>query len=166
LHSRLAVEEPLPVPATDVPTSSTSSPPAPLPSNKEAHILLLSTIAHTKLVFGDEEGAKTDMDSAFKVLDELEGVESSVRAAYYGVAADYYKVSLLKLSTLLSLTPSRQRHITHLIIATPSCTWHALTQKRTCRQRKGWLVPMIWVLQLSWQTAYTISASWQVSCFE
>ena len=32
------------------------------------------------------------MDEAWKILDSLEGVENAVNAAYYGVAADYYKV--------------------------------------------------------------------------
>jgi len=59
----------------------------------EAHVLLLATIAHAKLVFGDLEGTKADMDAAWQVLDTLEGVDSGVNAAYYGVAADYYKVS-------------------------------------------------------------------------
>ncbi|KAJ7579663.1 hypothetical protein C8J56DRAFT_280613 [Mycena floridula] len=59
--------------------------------SKEANIMLLSTIAHTKLIFGDLDGAKTDMDDAFKVLDDLDGVEKSVNASYYVVAADYYK---------------------------------------------------------------------------
>jgi len=56
-------------------------------------VLLLATIAHAKLVFGDLEGTKADMDAAWQVLDTLEGVDSGVNAAYYGVAADYYKVS-------------------------------------------------------------------------
>ena len=33
------------------------------------------------------------MDAAWKVLDELSGVDSGVNAAYYNIAADYYKVS-------------------------------------------------------------------------
>ncbi|KAL9710712.1 26S proteasome regulatory subunit [Leucoagaricus gongylophorus] len=57
----------------------------------EAHVLLLATIAHAKLVFGDLGGTKTDMDAAWKVLDTLEDVDGGVNAAYYGVAADYYK---------------------------------------------------------------------------
>jgi 26S proteasome regulatory subunit N9 len=32
------------------------------------------------------------MDLAWKVLDQLSGVDNAVNAAYYGVAADYYKV--------------------------------------------------------------------------
>ncbi|KAF9468438.1 hypothetical protein BDZ94DRAFT_1154026 [Collybia nuda] len=59
--------------------------------SQEAHVLLLATIAHAKLLYGDLEGTKTDMDSAWKTLDTLEGVDGGVNAAYYGVAADYYK---------------------------------------------------------------------------
>lgn len=62
--------------------------------SQEAHVLLLATIAHAKLIYGDLEGTKTDMDSAWKTLDTLEGVDNGVNAAYYGVAADYYKVRL------------------------------------------------------------------------
>jgi len=32
------------------------------------------------------------MDAAWKVLDELSGVDSGVNGAYYSIAADYYKV--------------------------------------------------------------------------
>ena len=55
-------------------------------------MLLLANIAHAKLLYGDLEGTKTDMDTAAKTLDQLEGVENAVNAAYYRVAADYYKV--------------------------------------------------------------------------
>ena len=58
----------------------------------DAHVLLLATLAHAKLLFGDVEGTRGDIDAAWAVLDELTGVESTVNAAYYGVAADYYKV--------------------------------------------------------------------------
>lgn len=33
------------------------------------------------------------METAKTLLDTLEGCDNSVRAAYFGVAADYYKVS-------------------------------------------------------------------------
>lgn len=52
----------------------------------------MATIARAKLIFGDIEGTKADMDAAWKVLDELSGVDSGVNAAYYSIAADYYKV--------------------------------------------------------------------------
>ncbi|KAH9943663.1 hypothetical protein B0H21DRAFT_748440 [Amylocystis lapponica] len=57
----------------------------------EAHVLLLATLAHAKLLYGDLEGTKTDIDGAWKILDELTGVDNLVNAAYYSVAADYYK---------------------------------------------------------------------------
>lgn len=60
--------------------------------SKEAYVLLLANIAHAKLVYGDLEGTKKDMDAAWKTLDQLEGVDSAVNASYYHVAADYYKV--------------------------------------------------------------------------
>ncbi|KAF6745602.1 hypothetical protein DFP72DRAFT_925597 [Ephemerocybe angulata] len=60
-------------------------------ASPEAHVLLLASIAHAKLLYGDLEGTKSDMDSAWAVLDKLDNVDSRVNAAYYGVAADYYK---------------------------------------------------------------------------
>lgn len=81
---------------------------------KEAHVLLLASIAHAKLVYGDLEGTKNDMDAAGKVLDTLEGVEGSVNAAYYGVSADYYKVSrrafIFKGMILISYRPKLNMH--------------------------------------------------------
>lgn len=59
----------------------------------DAYVLLLSSLAHAKLLYGDMEGTRVDMDESAKILEELDGVETSVHAAYYGVAADYYKVS-------------------------------------------------------------------------
>jgi 26S proteasome regulatory subunit N9 len=60
--------------------------------SKEAYVLLLANIAQAKLVYGDLEGTKKDMDTAWKTLDQLEGVDNAVNASYYRVAADYYKV--------------------------------------------------------------------------
>lgn len=54
--------------------------------------MVLSTLAHAKLLFGDLEGSKTDIDAAWKILDNLDAVDNSVNGAYYHVAADYYKV--------------------------------------------------------------------------
>lgn len=62
--------------------------------------MLLATIARAKLVFGDMEGTKADMDAAWKVLDDLSGVDSGVNAAYYSIAADYYKAGLIERSFL------------------------------------------------------------------
>lgn len=57
----------------------------------EAYALLLSTLASAKLIYGDMQGTKTDMDEALKILDDLDGIDPPVNAAYYSVAADYFK---------------------------------------------------------------------------
>lgn len=57
----------------------------------QAHVRLLSTVAHAKLLYGDLEGTRVDMEECARVLDALDGVEPTVHAAYYGVASDYYK---------------------------------------------------------------------------
>ncbi|KAJ7234943.1 hypothetical protein C8J57DRAFT_1531219 [Mycena rebaudengoi] len=54
------------------------------PSNSklgEENVLLLATIARAKLLYGDVEGTKTDMDKAWAVLDRLEGAENGVNVA-------------------------------------------------------------------------------------
>jgi len=58
---------------------------------KEAHVLLLATIAHAKLLFGDLEGTKTDLNAAEDILNELSEVDTGVNAAFYGVFAAYCK---------------------------------------------------------------------------
>jgi len=60
--------------------------------SQESHVLLLASIAHAKLLYGDLEGTKSDMDAAQKILEPLENVENSVNAEFYSVSADYYKV--------------------------------------------------------------------------
>lgn len=44
------------------------------------------------MIMGDDEGARVDIEESSKIIDTLDGVETTVHAAYYGVAADYYKV--------------------------------------------------------------------------
>jgi hypothetical protein len=75
----------------DRPTHSHSSRPVP----RDAHVFVLSTLAHAKLLFGDLEGSKTGIDTAWKTLDNLDAVENTVNDAYYRVAADYDKVRLV-----------------------------------------------------------------------
>ena len=82
----------------------------PREKSPEAHVLLLSTSAHAKLLYGDLEGTKVDMDEAWKVLDDLDGVDPMVNAAYYSVAADYFKVSVRKLTN--SMTPKIELFVT------------------------------------------------------
>jgi len=55
--------------------------------------LVLTTLAHAKLVFSDLLGARADIEEAGRLLDSVDGVDRTVHSQYYAVAADYYKVS-------------------------------------------------------------------------
>lgn len=63
----------------------------PKEDHPDAHLRVLATVAHAKLLYGDLEGTKADLDVGSGLLDNLGGVEPSVHAAYYGVASDFYK---------------------------------------------------------------------------
>ncbi|KZT37197.1 hypothetical protein SISSUDRAFT_1048854 [Sistotremastrum suecicum HHB10207 ss-3] len=58
----------------------------------QANALLLATVAHAKLLYGDLEESKKDIDKCAKALEDLPSVEKSVNAAYYSAAADYYRM--------------------------------------------------------------------------
>lgn len=150
----------------DGPESSTSA--LPLPANKEAHILLLSTISRAKLIFGDLESAKVDMDEAYKVLDDLEGVESSVRAAYYDVAAQYHKVCFIFILLIVFSDPTtvRVKVITRSITRTLFCILPVWISRRICPPKRDCRRLMISVLLHSWRTRSTILVNWCVSASE
>ncbi|PPQ82776.1 hypothetical protein CVT25_009271 [Psilocybe cyanescens] len=57
----------------------------------EAHVILLTAIAQVKLLFNDQQAAKKDIDAAGALMEALDSVENGVNAAYYRVAADYWK---------------------------------------------------------------------------
>ncbi|KAF8332023.1 uncharacterized protein EI90DRAFT_2972088 [Cantharellus anzutake] len=57
----------------------------------EAYVMLLSSLAHAKLLFGDAEGTRVDIEESGKILDQLDDVDPIVHGAYYSVSADYYK---------------------------------------------------------------------------
>ncbi|KZV82017.1 hypothetical protein EXIGLDRAFT_844109 [Exidia glandulosa HHB12029] len=63
----------------------------PKDEHPQAHARVLSTVAHAKLLYGDLEGTKTDLDVCSELLDNFDGVEPSVHAAFYSVASDFYK---------------------------------------------------------------------------
>jgi 26S proteasome regulatory subunit N9 len=85
-----------------------------------AHVLLLASRARARLLFGDTDGARTDLDDAARALDALGSAPPAVNAAYYGVRADlhkaraeygpYYRAALLFLACVaLSELPADER---------------------------------------------------------
>lgn len=100
--------------------------------------MLVSSIAHTKLIFGDLAGTKTDMDECQKLLDDLDGVEPSVHAAYYEVAADYYKVHITLSSVKLhSDKNDRPKQTTFHITRTLYCILRVLMSSENSPQTNG-----------------------------
>ena len=100
----------------------------PTETSSDAHVLLLADLAHAKLLYGDVEGTKVDMDAAWKILDGLPSVENRVRAGYYKVAADYYKVCNESPSFLLPADRNfRRKRNTHHTIVIHCSTLHAST---------------------------------------
>jgi hypothetical protein len=135
----------------------------------DAHVLVLSTLAHAKLLFGDLEGSKTDIDAAWKILDNLDAVDNSVNGAYYHVAADYYKVRFVGVESFRTGSSirfcfclGRQRPNMHRTTGTRYFTSLASTWKGTCHRRSACYVHTIWHSQRSWQRRSTTLASWYV----
>lgn len=95
----------------------------------EAYVLLLAQLAHAKLILGDDEGAHVDIDESSNIIDTLDGVEPTVHAAFYGVAADYYKVAAVYAYVIPPsdgpFFPFRQKRITLNITRTLCSTWPA-----------------------------------------
>jgi 26S proteasome regulatory subunit N9 len=112
--------------------------------SQEAYVLLLATIARAKLTFGDIDGARTDMDAAWKILDELTSVDSAVNAAYYGMAAEYYKVRRVGgMNTSLTDLRSRPKPNMDSITRIHCCIWLASIWQGTFRTTKNWEEHMI-----------------------
>lgn len=121
--------------------------------SQEAHVLLLATIAHAKLLYGDLEGTKTEMDAAWKVLDDLNSVDNTVNAAYYGVAADYYKVCPDQSSFGMKRCwrKCRRKRSMHLITEIHYSSWPASILRRICQLRNASPVPTISESLRSWE---------------
>jgi len=133
-------------------------------------VLLLASIAHAKLLYGDLEGTRSDMDAAWKILDTLENVESGVNAAYYGVAADYYKVrSCCQIPRYIccvivdaNLWVCRPKRSTLLTTETHYSILRVLILRRICLRKNVWRGRMILVFRHSWAIQSTTLESWYV----
>jgi 26S proteasome regulatory subunit N9 len=94
----------------------------PESTSPAAHVLHIASRARARLLFGDTDGTRTDLDDAQRTLDGLGTVEPRVNAAYYGVRADlhkaraeygpYYRHALLYLACVtLADLPADERRV-------------------------------------------------------
>jgi 26S proteasome regulatory subunit N9 len=65
---------------------------AVLQTNPEAYVLARMSAAHFCLLLGKTKETESAMDECRAIIDKLDSVDTSVRAGFYRVSADYFKV--------------------------------------------------------------------------
>ncbi|KAJ3313256.1 26S proteasome regulatory subunit [Boothiomyces sp. JEL0838] len=63
-------------------------------SAKDAYVLISTEIARNKLLSGDLEGCKTNIEECEKILDSLPGTDPVINAGFYRVSSDYFKATM------------------------------------------------------------------------
>ena len=61
------------------------------PASQDAYVYALVEVASVKLRLLDSAGARKDLDTAERILDTFDSVETVVHATFYRVNADYYQ---------------------------------------------------------------------------
>ncbi|KAJ3275865.1 26S proteasome regulatory subunit [Terramyces sp. JEL0728] len=61
---------------------------------KDAYVLISTEIARNKLLSGDLEGCKTNIEECEKILDLLPGTDPVINAGFYRVSSDYFKATM------------------------------------------------------------------------
>jgi 26S proteasome regulatory subunit N9 len=62
------------------------------PATQDAYVYALVETASIKLLLGDGETVRKDLDAASKILDAFDSVDNVIHAAFYRVNADYFSV--------------------------------------------------------------------------
>ena len=62
------------------------------PATRDAYVYALVETASLKLLIGERETVRKDLDAANKILDSFDSIDKVIHAAFYRVNADYYSV--------------------------------------------------------------------------
>src|SRR6202035_915314 len=124
------------------------------PATQDAYVYALVEAASLKLLLGQGESVRKDLDGAAKILDTFDSVDPVIHAAYYRVNADYYSVIL----SLMTLT-SRARSIIHSTTIMLFFTSLVSLNLPLFRRMKLELVRTISVSLLSLAKRYTTSVN-------
>ena len=65
------------------------------PATQDAYVYALVEAAALKLLLGQTDAVRKDLDAANQILDTFDSVDTVIHAAFYRVNADYYSVSFL-----------------------------------------------------------------------
>jgi 26S proteasome regulatory subunit N9 len=63
------------------------------PATQDAYVYALVETASIKLLLGDVETVRKDLDAANKILDTFDSIDNIIHAAFYRVNADYFSVT-------------------------------------------------------------------------
>ena len=61
-------------------------------ATQDAYVYALVETTSIKLLLGDGEAVRKDLDAANKILDNFDSVDNIIHAAFYRVNADYFSV--------------------------------------------------------------------------
>jgi hypothetical protein len=101
------------------------------PATQDAYVYALVEAAALKLILGETDAVRKDLDAAAQILDTFDSVDPVIHAAYYRLSADYYSVC----HTLDFLT--FRAKLTILIITAMRCSiWPVYQNHLLCRKRK------------------------------
>jgi 26S proteasome regulatory subunit N9 len=62
------------------------------PATQDAYVFALVETTSIKLLLGDGETVRKDLDAANKILDTFDSIDNVIHAAFYRVNADYFSV--------------------------------------------------------------------------
>jgi 26S proteasome regulatory subunit N9 len=69
-------------------------------ATQDAYVYALVETASIKLLLGNGETVRKDLDAAIKILDTFDSIDNVIHAAFYRVNADYFSVQSSSTSTL------------------------------------------------------------------
>jgi 26S proteasome regulatory subunit N9 len=61
-------------------------------TTQDAYVYAMVETAALKLLLGQQESVRKDLDAVGKILDTFDSVDKVIHASYYRVNADYYSV--------------------------------------------------------------------------
>jgi hypothetical protein len=69
------------------------------PETQDAYVYALVETASLKLLLGEGDVVRKDLDAASKILDSFDSIDTIIHAAFYRVNADYFSVYSLTFLT-------------------------------------------------------------------
>jgi hypothetical protein len=120
------------------------------PATQDAYVFALVEAAALKLILGQTDTVRKDLDAATKILDTFDSVDSVIHAAFYRVNADYYSVCRHIAELIL-----RAKSTTLTTTVMPSSTSHVFLSLLRFRKRKRKSAHTILASQLSLAKKYT-----------